>query len=516
MHNNYFLFKALVNELKPVLQGGVISACFSQSKEELVLQIETQEKPFFIRALLLPVFSCLSFPEEFHRARKNSIDLFEPLIGQRIAEVLAVENDRSFYFQLESGSHLVFKMHGNRSNIILTQPGKPNLLFKNQISSDSELTVDALRKIVHYTRETFNENLHQPEKYFVTLGKPVWNYLYEKGFDQKDPEGKWKLFQEVLQQLNHPVYHIISDNQGLRLSLLDEPGVVQTFHYATTALTFFHSEWISRHQFHLEYQSIRKKLQQAVVQTELHIRKLNERLTALQQKDHFKEHADLLMAHLHQIPAGLKEIVLPDFISGSPVHIKLNPELSPQKNAEVYYRKSRNRNIELTKLREQIAEASARLSVLENNLQRLNDVHDLKQLRKITKDIPAREIKDHDTSRLPYREVVYGGFTIRIGRSAKDNDELTLKHSHKNDLWLHVRDVAGSHVIIRHQPGKTFPKEVIERAAQLAAWHSKRKNESLCPVMVTERKYVRKRKGNAPGQVIVDRSDTILVTPHPG
>ncbi len=515
MHNNYFLFKVLVNELQPVLQGGVVSACFSQSKDELVVQIETSKGPFFIRALLLPVFSCISFPTEFHRARKNSIDLFNPLVGQRIEEIRTIENDRSFYFQFESGVQLIFKMHGNRSNIVLIQPGKPNLLFKNQLLSDTQLTIDILRKDIHYTYEAFAANLQNLQSYFVTFGKPVWIFLANQGFEQKDLPEKWKMFQDVLHQLNHPQFTLISDQQGLRLSLLKEPGITETFHRATDALTAFFSAWMSWHTFHHEYESVRQRLEQAMSQTESLIGKLNERLTELQREDNYKMYADLLMANLHLVPAGSTEVTLPDFIHGNPVRIKLKPELSAQKNAEVYYRKSRNRIIEIRKLHEQLHAATERHKRLTMSLQRLQQVKDLKQLRLLRDELALSGMKDKARERLPYEEVVYQGFVIRIGRSARDNDELTLRYAHKNDLWLHVRDAPGSHVIIRHQPGKPFSKEVIERAAQLAAWHSKRKTESLCPVIVTERKYVRKRKGDAPGSVIADKSRTILVTPQP-
>ncbi|HLT71447.1 MAG TPA: NFACT RNA binding domain-containing protein, partial [Cyclobacteriaceae bacterium] len=97
--------------------------------------------------------------------------------------------------------------------------------------------------------------------------------------------------------------------------------------------------------------------------------------------------------------------------------------------------------------------------------------------------------------------------------SAQANDQLLQKYSSKDDLWLHARDVSGSHVIVKHQAGKKFPGAVIERAAQLAAFHSKRKNESLCPVILTPRKYVRKRKGDPAGTVVVDREEVIMVVP---
>ena len=97
-----------------------------------------------------------------------------------------------------------------------------------------------------------------------------------------------------------------------------------------------------------------------------------------------------------------------------------------------------------------------------------------------------------------------------VGKSAKNNDLLTQKYTYKEDLWLHAKDVAGSHVVVKYQAGKTFPETVIEKAAQLAGWYSKRKNDSLCPVLYTPKKFVRKPKGAEPGEVIVEREKVIL------
>ena len=114
---------------------------------------------------------------------------------------------------------------------------------------------------------------------------------------------------------------------------------------------------------------------------------------------------------------------------------------------------------------------------------------------------------------LPYHEFEYEGWQIFIGRNAKANDELTLKVANKDDLWLHAKDVAGSHVIIRQKPGQNFPTKVIETAAALAAANSKRKTDSLCPVIYTLKKFVRKMKGAPAGQVIVEKEEVVLVEP---
>ena len=101
------------------------------------------------------------------------------------------------------------------------------------------------------------------------------------------------------------------------------------------------------------------------------------------------------------------------------------------------------------------------------------------------------------------------------GKNAKNNDLLTLKYAKKQDIWLHARDVSGSHVIIRNPQNRTVPAFVIEKAASLAAYFSKRQTESLCPVIVTSKKFVRKTKDLLPGMVIVDREEeVVLVKPE--
>ena len=105
------------------------------------------------------------------------------------------------------------------------------------------------------------------------------------------------------------------------------------------------------------------------------------------------------------------------------------------------------------------------------------------------------------------------GFEVLVGKSAKGNDEMLRNYAWKEDLWLHAKDVSGSHVLIKFKSGITFPKSVIERAAELAAYYSKNKNESLAAVIYTPSKYVRKVKGSAPGSVMVSKEDILLIPP---
>jgi predicted ribosome quality control (RQC) complex YloA/Tae2 family protein len=179
----------------------------------------------------------------------------------------------------------------------------------------------------------------------------------------------------------------------------------------------------------------------------------------------------------------------------------------------VFYRKAKNKQIEINKLKESLTQKEGEIVKLNEWIDSCEQTDELNELRKIRADAGLDKKQHGQVENLPFHEFEFKGYKILVGRNAEANDKLTLKYSYKDDLWLHAKDVAGSHVLIKHQSGKDFPKDVIEYAAGLAAYNSKRKNESLCPVAFTQKKYVRKRKGDPAGMVVVEREEVILVEP---
>jgi predicted ribosome quality control (RQC) complex YloA/Tae2 family protein len=217
---------------------------------------------------------------------------------------------------------------------------------------------------------------------------------------------------------------------------------------------------------------------------------------------------------MHSIRQGQGKISVKDFYQEDhDVEIKLKKELTPQANAALYYRKAKNQHIEIERLQQSLQLKEREIEQIKGNIAELERVSDLKELRKKIQSSGLSNEKEKQSAPLPYYEFVMSGFRIWVGKNAQGNDELTLKYAYKEDLWLHAKDVAGSHVIIKYQSGKKFPKDVIERAAQLAAYNSKRKTETLCPVVVTPKKFVRKRKGDPAGAVVVEREEVILAEP---
>ena len=290
--------------------------------------------------------------------------------------------------------------------------------------------------------------------------------------------------------------------------------MIRKFDDQLQAIHEFFIYYTQQDSFEKEKSSLVSALTSKLHATESYSDKIRTKLDELKKDNNYKVWADLLMANLHAIPAGTERVTLPDFYRNDhPTVIKLKRDISPQKNAAIFYRKAKNQHIEITHLQKILTSKEQEKDTLTRQLEQIVSADDIKNLRKITESVEINPSKEKEVASLPYREVEFNGYKIWIGKNAPNNDTLTLKYSYKEDLWLHAKDVAGSHVLIKYQSGKNFPKDVVQRAAELAAYYSKRKNESLCPVSVTPKKYVRKRKGDPAGSVVVEREEVLMVVP---
>lgn len=514
MHLNYFFLHPLCDELHQQLLGSTLVECFSQQKDELILHFHsTKGQSFFIRASLIPRLTFVTFPETFARTKKNSVDLFGEAIGGQVKKVEAVTHDRSFLLRLDQGFTFLFKMHGSRSNIIGLDSDGGTQLFRTQLGDDLRLTPEELHNPLALTKERFEAVDGDLKAFAPTLGKEAVAYLDESGYQQLEVEKQWQLLARFLDQLNHPSFHICRAGGKIKLLLFETGEVLMTTSSALEAARVY-AQKISR-EFYLEteLQPVLTRLRRELKQTENYLAQATEKYLEISESSSYAQMADVLMANLHQVPPGAEKVVLDNFYTGQPIEIRLRKELSPQKNAEVFYRKSKNQRIEVGKL-EEVTEAKEDLKLqLAGHLAQLESMQKIKQIRQyLTAHGLVNEKKQRQETR-PFKEFFIGGYQVWVGTNAKNNDELTLKYATKNDLWLHAKDVAGSHVVVKWKAGQNYPKPVIEQAASLAAHFSKRKTDNLCPVIVTPKKYVRKPKGADPGAVIVEREEVVMVEP---
>ncbi len=514
MHLNYHFLKYLTPSLDEAFAGKKILACFSQSKDELIIETEEKIGTQTIRAHLLPPQVYLSFPGQFHRAKRNSVNLFQELIGDTIAKCGVFRFERAFYFDFESGKKLVFKLHGNRSNVLLYQDKSttPSLLFRNEIKEDKDLEWESLDRHLDLSYARFQELAGNASQFLPTLGSIPRAWLKEKGYPEAPIDQKWQLMEELMDILESPLFALV-EKDGIQLSLLPEPEALKTFSDPIAATNELFYLALVKGNFDKEKNALLKSYQDQLKKTISYIQKSKSKLEELRAAAPPSHLADIIMANLHEFQNGKNEAELLDFYTGKTVKITLKPNQKPQLLAEALYRKSKNRQIELDQIEKTILSKIKLKGELEQKIGKIEEIIGHKGLKTYQKTNKEDKAITKEVSGLPFKVFEFEGFTIWVGKSAKDNDEMLRGFVHKDDLWLHARQVPGSHVVIRMKGMSVLPNSVLERAASLAAFYSKFKTESLAPVIYTEAKFVRKVKGSAPGSVMVDREKVVMVSP---
>lgn len=468
---------------------------------------------FYLKAILTPRFTALAFPENFHRARANSVNLFPMMVGATVEDIVQHAHERSFQLTLSGNLVLVFKLFGNRSNIILFKQNEPVDLFHHKFAKDLKLRPDQMGKSLKQDYEAFVEAGTDVRQLFPTFGDIPLRYLREQGYEQMNPAQKWALVQELVSRLEDPTYFLITLDGSTRLSLLPIGTICETFHRPIEALQVFVTTYLRERNFESTYQQVWQELQrkgEGACQVQAQAEK---KLRELQQDFSFSQTADLIMANLTNIPPQAERVEVYDFYSDQNRILKLKPMETPQKFAERLYRKAKNRQIELKLLEEKVLQKEILMQETAEKLAQLKQIIDYPGLKAFLKEHPVLNEQKTKKKEQLFREFAYRGFKILVGKNARNNDLLTQQHTYKEDLWLHAKDVSGSHVIVKYQAGKPFPEDLIEKAAELAAYYSKRKNDSLCPVAYTPKKFVRKPKGAEPGAMAVEREKVILVKP---
>lgn len=523
MQTNYYFLRQLSKRLEEELVGLVFAECFSQEKDELVLGFCSdgkqwrKKRDFYIKAVLHPDFACLNFPDDFRRAGRNSVDLFKEINGLRVERVQQFLNERAFALYFENNFTLLFKMYGNRSNIVLFEGEEVLDLFHNKLVVDNNLSLQTLDRPIEQSFEAFVAANGQLNTLFPTFGKEIVKLIQGKikALEQPTFEHQWAIVQEILKELEVSQFYIKTIDYQPVLSMVQEGGEwVKTLTDPILASNELYYSFARINVFDKEKGQSIRHLQKQISRTQTYIDKSYTQLSSLEEDVKHEEIANIIMANLHAIPERTEVIELYDFYRDKPIKVRLKPDLTPQKNAENYYRKAKNEKIEIQKLMENIEAKEELMQELQGHISKLEAIESLRELRKYIKNnISEQTDKQVLTVQDLFKYVNYQGWEILIGKNSRNNDLLTQRYARKEDLWLHARDVSGSHVVIRRQAGKKFPVNVIEKAAGIAAYYSKRKNDTLCPVIVTPKKYVRKTKDLLEGQVIVDKEEVVLIEP---
>ena len=232
-------------------------------------------------------------------------------------------------------------------------------------------------------------------------------------------------------------------------------------------------------------------------------------------------YGNLILSALSRINKGDSALEAENYLSGEKVLIPLTAHLSPAQNAQKYFKKFTKDKNALAKLAELIKESEDRVFFLESQIYYLSSAVSSEEAGEIIAELTKHGIlsapkknRSHKTAPLsaPAEYLSPDGFKILAGRNNRQNDSLTFRSADSEDIWLHAKNIAGSHVILKTQAGK-YSEEALLAAAAASAYHSGAKESENVPVDYTYVKYVKKPPGAAAGRVIYTNQKTVYINP---
>ena len=364
-----------------------------------------------------------------------------------------------------------------------------------------------------------------------------WVYYATNGFDIKTFDLTTEYLDRLLYIINQTKMKLLNaqcsftvvqtkDGQLKDYSFIDlhqYEDLMNTIHFnnAFDLLDYFYSQRDSYARLKQRADDLFKLLTSTNERITKKISIQQEELSQCEKKDLSKLYGDLLSANIYRIKKGDSSITLEDFYQEdcTTVTIPLDVRKTPSQNAQAYYTEYKKSITAIEKLTEQISKAKEELQYIDSvfdALTRAETENEVIQLRLELAEqgyIKSNRLKSKPPKELPPIEFTStDGYTILVGRNNKQNDRLTTKIAEKLDVWVHVHNITGSHVVVQTN-GTTPPDSTIEDACILAVHHSKAKNSAQVPVDYCLAKYVKKPNGSKPGMVIFTHNKTAYITP---
>ena len=232
----------------------------------------------------------------------------------------------------------------------------------------------------------------------------------------------------------------------------------------------------------------------------------------------YKNIGDILAANMHQIKYGMKKITVFDFYNNEEVTINLDPLLSPNDNLNFYYNKYNKGKRTILALDSRFLDIQNEIRYFEEIKMFIEKENDFIGIEEIENELNLsnsgnkikNKIKLNKSKKRELLSFDYKGFQIFVGRNNKENEEISFSKGQPNDIWMHIKDIPGSHVLILRN-NKEVPEDVLLHAANLACEYSKAKKGDKVTVDYCERKFLKKIKNSKPGNVIYTNFHSLLI-----
>jgi predicted ribosome quality control (RQC) complex YloA/Tae2 family protein len=294
----------------------------------------------------------------------------------------------------------------------------------------------------------------------------------------------------------------------------------QKFVDINSAIIFYLNKKFYFQSFLDKKKKIQNYLQKETVKISNKLNRLKSEIEKGSKEEEFSHIANLLLINRNKLKSGMDAIELENIYNpGNLIEVKLDAKLSPQNNIDLYFEKSRNEKVRMSKsklLFSNLEKTFSHLQMLKRKIDLMEKIEELKSIMKELKmkDEEIKKNKDVTSSKFK-KYIIEGKYYLFVGKDSMNNDVLTTKFAKQNDYWFHARSVPGSHVVLRVDNTKEgVPKNILKKAAAIAAFHSKAKTAGIVPVSYTLKKYVIKKKNMEPGKVALLKEDVLLVKPE--
>jgi predicted ribosome quality control (RQC) complex YloA/Tae2 family protein len=532
MFQNYFFLNRFVLDSKSLIEKSVIKDIFSQEKSKLIIEISGNEIVKFIELCVIPGNAYILLRDKFTRAKKNTISLFEKAIGQIINSIEIADDDRIIKLSL-TNSEIYFTIRGKFTNVFFHEADDRFHSFKVL----DELTLLQIQKEIDCKRfisvwnqialpKLLNHNeLEDIRKKFPIIGSEIIKEVKTRLNDESAEDISKDIIDVLLDVKSaSPTVFINAAEKELYLGFERFKSFPfkekKIFSDVNEALLYFLSKNYFLENKYSKEKIIRNHIDRELKKVTNKIQNLQGLLERGSKEVEYNKFGKLLLNNISSIRPRMSSITLDDvFADGKQIDIKLNPALSPQKNVDYYFEKSRNEKLAFAK-NQQLFESAKRdyknLKSLEELLDRTESSKELDEIMQKLKIKRPQQLSGKDEISSKFKHyLIEGKYDLYVGKDSKSNDLLTTKFAKQNDYWFHSRGMSGSHVVLRiHNTKEPVPKSVLKKAASIAAFHSKAKTAGIVPVAYTFKKYVVKKKGDPVGTVHILREDVLLVKPE--
>ena len=537
-----FFLHHMVEELRRELVNGRIQKINQPFEQELVLQIRSNRQSHRLLLSAHPVFGRIQLTQTtFENPAQPStfiMVLRKYLQGALIESIEQVENDRIVEMTVsnknEIGDHiqatLIIEIMGKHSNILLVDKSSHKILEVIKHVGFSQNSYRTLLPGSTYIAPPSTESLNpftvRDEKLFEilqtqeTTAKNLQSLFQGLGRDTANElekilvSDKLSTFRNFFNQETKPCLTETSFSPVPFANQVGEP-----FTSLSDLLDTYYKDKAERDRVKQQASELIRRVENELQKNRHKLKKQEKELLATDNAEEFRQKGELLTTFLHQVPNDQDQVILDNYYTNQPITIALDKALTPNQNAQRYFKRYQKLKEAVKYLTELIEETKATILYLESvetvlNQAGLEEIAEIREELIQTGFIRRRQREKIQKRKKPEQYLASDGKTIiYVGRNNLQNEELTFKMARKEELWFHAKDIPGSHVVIS---GNLDPSDEVKTdAAELAAYFSQGRLSNLVQVDMIEVKKLNKPTGGKPGFVTYTGQKTLRVTPDP-